>query len=116
VLPAPADELGRMRTAARLQHIDLAVLAGEAEGEPALALAAILALEGDAEVGVGQVIVDPARRLGDQLHRPDRGFLIEFADGGIERHLALVDATLWHLPGRAVLDGLFRIAGRPAAA
>ena len=53
LLPGPAVELGHVATGRRIDR-DFAFVALEAEGEPFLGLAAILALEGDAEPSGGR--------------------------------------------------------------
>src|SRR6185312_13811464 len=49
VFPAPGDEFGAEFAAAGGEHVDLGLCAGEAEGEPALALAPVFAAQGGAE-------------------------------------------------------------------
>ena len=84
LFPAPFVELGRVGAAAGLEDVDLTVGAGEAEGEPALALAAILSLQRNTEGFVGQVVIDPVVDFGDELDRADRGLLEQLAIGGVE--------------------------------
>src|SRR5690606_6780977 len=64
-LPAPGVELGLVAAGRRVDG-DLALVALEAEGEPFLRLAAIPALERDADQMRRQVVVDPVRRFGQQ--------------------------------------------------
>jgi hypothetical protein len=49
-----------------MRDIDLAVFAGEAEGEPFLRLAAIFARPALAGDFVGNVVGEPFRRLGEE--------------------------------------------------
>src|SRR5713226_5087850 len=76
-LPTPADELRLVATAAGTRHIDLVVLAGEANRVPFLPLAAIAALPGAAGNGAWNVIDQPVRDLAKFLDRADTGFLVE---------------------------------------
>src|SRR5690606_27079319 len=97
LLPLPGVEFRRMAARRRIDA-DLVFFALEAEGEPPLGLAAIFALEADADQAWGKIVVDPVPRLPEQRYRPDSGFLIEFAIGGCERLLTLVYTPLGHLP------------------
>ena len=64
-LPRPSVELGVMAARRRVDG-DLALFTLEAEAEPFLRLATILALEGEADEMRRQVVGEPARRLGQQ--------------------------------------------------
>ena len=86
--------------------VDLALLAIEAEGEPALALAAILALPHIADEMRRQLIRQPAAALGDDAPFGRTDLLEEFAPGRGARPLACVDAALRHLPGTRCIDTL----------
>src|SRR5690606_20730937 len=97
--PAPLVELGRKGAATRGRDINLALLAGEGKGEPALTLATIAAVQGATQRLLGQAVVDPLGCLREQPHRADRGLLEELAVRRREWDLALVDAALRHLPG-----------------
>src|SRR5690606_5332027 len=108
-LPAPGIELGAMLATSRGMDVDLAFLAGKGEGKPALALPAIFALEGDAQGFVGQVVIDPLAGLGEEAHRGDIGFFVQFAQGGAQRVLAIVNAPLGHLPGKATRSRLIGV-------
>src|SRR5882757_7946693 len=57
-LPAPVDELGLV-AAAGARDIDLGILAGEANREPFLALAAITALPGPSRHGARNIVDQP---------------------------------------------------------
>ena len=92
--------------AGRVHHVDLAVLAGEAQGVPFLRLAAIApapCLGGDIR---RQVVGEPAARFRKQLDRPDAGLLGKLAQRGLERILAGVEAALRHLPDVREVDVL----------
>src|SRR5262249_11200613 len=104
-LPAPADELGLV-AAGRMLDIDLAVLAGEAHGEPFLPLAAIASLPGAPCHRAWNVVGEPVRDFAELLDRADAGLLVELALGGFPGVLAGIDATLWHLPDVAFVDML----------
>src|SRR5690606_1303173 len=89
-----------MRALGRVSDLDLGLVALEQEGEPFLALAAIPALERDAQDIVGRVVEQPFGRFGQQPDGADRGLLVKLAIGGGQGVLPLVDAALGHLPGR----------------
>jgi hypothetical protein len=78
-LPAPGVELGVELAAAGRLDIDLALVAGKGEGEPALALAAIFALQRLAQRFVGEIVIDPFRRLGEKADTGDIGLFVQFA-------------------------------------
>src|SRR5262249_48847949 len=65
---------------------------------------------------VGQVVIDPARHFAQGLDRADRGLLEQLAQCRVLGFLALVDATLRHLPGRAEFARHLWIIVRPATA
>src|SRR5690242_9808542 len=87
--PAPGREL---RVAAG--DVDIAVLAGEAEGEPSLALAAEAAAPETGDQLVRQVVAEPVAALGQELGRGRADLLLQLAPGGLDRALARVDAAL----------------------
>src|SRR5690606_7026953 len=74
------------------------VMAGEAEREPFLLLAAIFSLPGDTDEMIGKIVSDPPRRLADQLDRAHIRFLVELAQRALIGILAGIDAALRHLP------------------
>src|SRR5688572_32753753 len=80
------------------RDIDLAVVALEAEGKPALFLPAEFSTPGYSDEIGRQVVVIPVRRLGHELGRAHARFLGELAFGGRFWILALIDAALRHLP------------------
>src|ERR1700733_3893609 len=104
-LPAPFDELGLV-AAAGAGDIDFLVVAGEANREPLLALAAIAALPGAPRHRARDVIGQPVRHLAELLDRADAGFLVELALGGFPGVLAGIDAALRHLPDMGIIDML----------
>src|SRR5215475_6366326 len=79
-LPAPVHEFSLV-TAAGARDIDLVVLAGEADGEPFLALAAIAALPGAPRHGARDVVDQPVGDLAELLHRTHAGLLVKLALG-----------------------------------
>src|SRR6266478_5764065 len=109
-LPTPVDELRLVATAAGTRHIDLVVLAGEANRVPFLPLAAIAALPGAPGNGAWNVIDQPVRDLAELLDRADTGFLVELALRGLPGVLAGIDAALRHLPNVGFVD-VFDAAG-----
>src|SRR5260221_11867737 len=111
-LPAPADELGLVATPGG-RRVDLAVLAGEAHGEPFLPLPAIAALPGAAGDGARNIVDQPVGDLAELLHRADAGFLVELALRRRPGIFAGIDATLRHLPDVGFI-AMFDTAG-PAA-
>src|SRR5688572_5960537 len=100
--PAPGRELGLLG-----RDVDVAVGAEEAECEPFLALAAEPALP-DLRHQLGrQIVLQPILALADEARAVGADLLAHLAPGGLQRLLALVDAALRHLPGRAgVVDAL----------
>src|SRR3546814_4161141 len=95
----------RCMASRRRVDADFALLALEEEGEPALRLAAILPFQADPDEMGRQVIIDPAAGFPQEGNRSHAGLFIEFAIGGCQCVLALVDPALRHLPeqGRAVI-------------
>ena len=73
---------------------DIAVLAGEAQREPALALAAPFALQRDADQFRRQVIDQPIRMFADDFSPVGADFLRQFAQHGAARVFVRVDAAL----------------------
>src|SRR6185312_2942746 len=84
-------------------EIDIAVVAGEAHGEPFLALAAILAVKGHAHQMWRQIIGHPVGHLANDPRVAGAGLFLQFAQRRCFWLFALVDAALGHLPA---LDGL----------
>src|SRR5581483_4347564 len=105
-LPAPAHEFRLVTAATGICDIDLVVLAGEADGEPFLALAAITALPGSAGDRARDVVDQPFGELAELLHRADAGLLVKLALGRCPGVLAGIDAALRHLPDMGVVDML----------
>ena len=97
---------------------DVGVVAGEAQGEPALALAAVLAAQGDAKQFGGEVVGEPVRVLADDVGRASADFLGQLAQDGGARVLGFVDAALGQLPaaGGALGVGQVGAAGDQDAA
>eukprot|EP00752_Nemacystus_decipiens_P000197 g197.t1 len=93
--PAP---LGKFRLVRR--KIDVRIGPEETQREPLLGLAAIAALPDTARQGRRQVVGVPGRALGQEvgLVGSDAHLLAQFAPGGLDRGLPLVDAALRHLP------------------
>src|SRR5499426_2751246 len=104
-LPAPFDEL-RLVAAGRVLDVDLAVLAGEAQGKPFLRLAAIFAVPGLADDLPRDVVGEPLVDRRQMLDRADVGLLAQFAQRAAVRVLARVDPALRHLPGMRHVDVL----------
>src|SRR3954470_2280313 len=96
-LPPPLHEF-RLVAPGGMRDVDLAVLAGEAQRVPLLALAAILAVPGLAGDLGRDVVAEPLLAAAELLDRTDVGLLIEFALGCRPGLLAGVDAALRHLP------------------
>src|SRR5579883_3053501 len=90
----------------RVLDIDLAVVAGEAHGEPFLPLAAIASLPGPSRHRARNVVGQPVPDFAELLDRPDAGLLIELALGGFPGVLAGIDAALRHLPDVGFVDML----------
>src|SRR5712675_1212986 len=65
-LPAPTDELSLV-AAPRVRDVDLAILAGEAHGEPFLPLPAIAALPGAAGDGARNIVDQPVGDFAELL-------------------------------------------------
>src|SRR5262245_32061401 len=82
-----------------MRDVDFAVLAGEAQRIPLLALPAIFSAPGLADDLAWNVVAELVLDLAELLHRADVGFLVELAQGRTPRILAAVDAPLRHLPG-----------------
>ena len=80
------------------RQVDVAILAGEAHGEPFLALAAILAVKRHAHQMLGQIIGHPVVHLGDDFGLVGADFFLQLAQRRLSGCLALVDAALRHLP------------------
>src|SRR5262245_50325279 len=81
VPPLPAIELGL--AAVLRTDVDLAVVAPETHGEPALALAAILTLESNTKQIVGQVIGEPAPDLPHDIGAGHARLFPKLADGRV---------------------------------
>ena len=89
-----------------MRDVDLALVAGEAQREPFLRLAAIFALPGLADDLARDVVGQPIVDLAELLDRADVGLLVELAQRRRLWILALVDAALRHLPGMRLVDVL----------
>jgi hypothetical protein len=87
----------------RRLEIDLALRAPEAQRKPFLLLAAVAALQGEADEVRRQVIGQPFGMLAQHFCIARADFLFELAQGGGARVFAGIDAALRHLPG---LDAL----------
>ena len=97
-LPPPGFEFGLAGSAAGMAHVDLAVGSGEAEGEPFLRLAAMIARPALARDLGWDVVGIPVGRLGEERGRGDVCLLEELALCGVEGRLARIYAALRHLP------------------
>src|SRR5258708_3135478 len=104
-LPAPVHEWGLV-AAAGAGDVNLAIIAGEANREPFLALAAIAALPGAAGDRARNVVDQPVGDFAELLHRSNAGFFVKLAFGRGPGVLAGVDATLRHLPDMGFIDML----------
>src|SRR3954452_4349743 len=111
-LPAPLDKF-RLMSAGRLEDVDLAVVAGEAQRVPFLRLSAVLTLPGLLRDLLRQIVVEPIGNLSELLHRGDVRLLGEFAQRRRPRVLTLIDAALRHLPHVAEVDVLRSIGAPP---
>src|SRR6516225_11883993 len=110
-LPAPVDKLGLV-SASGACDIDLGILAGEAQGEPFLPLAAVAPLPGTPGDGARNVVDQPLGDLAELFHGADVGFLIEFALGGLPGILAGINTALRHLPDVGLVH-MFDAASAP---
>src|SRR3546814_4126504 len=91
--PAPGVEL-RVRG----RDVDVAVLAQEAQREPALLLATVAALPDLADERRRQVVAQPVAALGENLRLVGPDLLVQLAQRRFLGGLAGVDAALRHLP------------------
>src|SRR6266849_2782087 len=91
--PFPRVELGMPGS-----EVDVAILAGEAHGEPFLHLPAIAPVPGAAGGALRYVIAQPLRAFGEELGLVGADLLLELAQRRGARRLAAVDAALRHLP------------------
>src|SRR5258708_1531459 len=91
--PFPRVELGMPRG-----EVDVAILAGEAHGEPFLHLAAIALVPDTAGDALRPVIAQPLRAFREELGLVGADLLLELAQRRRARCLAAVDAALRHLP------------------
>src|SRR5262245_22371456 len=74
-LPAPFDEF-RLVAAGRMSHVDLGLVAGEAQREPLLLLPAVASLPRLADDLARDVVAQPLVDGGEALDRADIGFLV----------------------------------------
>src|SRR6185312_8429335 len=86
-----------MRTA-RMRDVDLALRAGEADGEPFLRLAAIAAVPGLADQVARNVVAEPFGNFAETFDRADICFFVQLAQRRRPRLFAVIDAALRHLP------------------
>jgi len=92
--PAPGVELGEDVAV----QVDFALAAIEAEREPDLLLP-LPALGRLRAFGVRrEVVVDPLFGAAQQTGRSYAGLFVQFAFGGDQQVLAVIDAALWELP------------------
>src|SRR5206468_893148 len=93
--PAPCAELGMLSG-----EVDIQILAEEAIEEPGLALPAPFAFPYLADQIVGQIVIEFAGRLGDQLDLvvADADLLAEFANRRLAGGLPGIDPALRHFP------------------
>src|SRR5579883_2312819 len=112
-LPAPGIELGRLAVALGA-WIDLAVIPGEAQREPFLALAAEMA-EPVRRAEIGWEVVREPVGLGEIAGVCHASLLPQFACGGGAKVLARIHAALRHLPFEARQDDLRPIAAKTMA-
>src|SRR5580693_9377229 len=87
-------------------EIDLALVAGEAQREPFLGLAAVFALPRLADNLARNVVLQPVGDFAQPLDGTDIGFLVQLAQRRRPWLFALVDAALRHLPGMRRIDML----------
>src|SRR5262245_24220900 len=92
-----------------MRDVDLALIAGEAHGEPFLRLPAILSLPSLPHDVTRDVIGEPILALAELLDRADVGLLVELAQSRRPRVLARIDAALWHLPFVRGIDVLLPV-------
>src|SRR5260370_9553132 len=91
--PFPRVELGMPGG-----EVDVAILAGEAHGEPFLHLPAIAPVPDTAGGALRYVLAQPPRAFGEELRLVGARLLLELAQRPGARGLAAVRAALRHLP------------------
>src|SRR5580704_4296667 len=96
-LPAPGGKF-RLLRAGGMGEVDLALVAGEAQREPFLGLAAVFAFPRLADDLARDVVLQPVGDFAQPLHGTDIGFLVQLPQRRRPRLFALVDAALRHLP------------------
>src|SRR5262249_33181312 len=89
-----------------MRDVDFALLAGETQGIPSLALPAVLAAPSVADDLARDVVTELVRDLAELFDGADVGFLVELAQRRRPRVLAAIDAALRQLPGVSVVDML----------
>src|SRR5262249_60195600 len=89
-----------------MRDVNFALLAGETQGIPSLALPAVLAAPSVADDLARDVVTELVRDLAELFDRADIGFLIELAQRRRPRVLAAIDAALRQLPRVSDVDVL----------
>ena len=87
----------------RRRDIDVGIGAGETQRDPFLALAAITAVQRDAEQVLRQVVGQPLVHLAQKFGLVGAGLFLQFAKACFAGRFAIVDSALRHLPA---LDSL----------
>ena len=91
--PFPGVKLGMLR-----RGIDIGIAAGEAHQKPLLALAAPAPAPHARDNVHGQIVMQPAFRLGEDIGLVGADLLLELAERGLARALAGIDAAVERLP------------------
>jgi hypothetical protein len=94
----------RLVAAGGMRNVDFAVLAGETQRVPFLALPAVLASPGSANDLARDIVAELFLDLAELFDRADVGFLVKFAQRRRPGVLAAVDAALRQLPGVGLVD------------
>src|SRR5580704_4192982 len=84
--------------------VDFALWPGEAQGEPLLRLAAILAVPGFPDEIARNVVLEPFADFAEPFHGANTGFLAQFAQRCRPWLFAGIDAALGHLPRMGQID------------
>src|SRR5262245_47877543 len=92
--------------ASGMRDVDFALLAGETQRIPSLALPAVFAAPSVADDLARDVVTELFRDLAELFDRADIGFLVELTQRRRPRVLAAIDAALRQLPGVSVIDML----------
>src|SRR5262249_18482851 len=92
--------------ASGMRDVDFALLAGETQRIPSLALPAVFAAPSVADDLARDVVTELFRDLAELFDRADIGFLVELTQRRRPRVLAAIDAALRLLPGVSVIDML----------